>query len=156
MFIDTHTHLYTEDFDADRAEVIRRARAAGAVALLLPGLNAESVEPIFRMCREWTGLCYPMLGIHPTEFTPQNAQSQLSALKARLDDPETVKSCVAIGEVGLDFYYPDAPPEALQTALLQEQARWAAHLGLACSTASGARSTRRANCLRLFRALCWV
>lgn len=130
MFIDTHTHLYTEDFDADRAEVIRRARAAGAVALLLPGLNAESVEPIFRMCREWTGLCYPMLGIHPTEFTPQNAQSQLSALKARLDDPETVKSCVAIGEVGLDFYYPDAPPEALQTALLQEQARWAAHLGL--------------------------
>ena len=69
-FIDTHSHIYGEEFDADREEVVRRAREAGAEKLLLPNIDAASIEPMMALCRAHSGFCHPMMGLHPTELPP--------------------------------------------------------------------------------------
>ena len=70
-YIDTHTHIYLEEFDADRTEVVSRARAAGAEALFLPNIDAASVAPMLQLCEAYPGFCFPMLGLHPTELPPE-------------------------------------------------------------------------------------
>ena len=72
-FIDTHTHLYTEEFDTDRDEVVARAVAAGARHLLLPNIDANSVGPMLALCDAYPDLCRPMMGLHPTELPPDPA-----------------------------------------------------------------------------------
>ena len=70
MFIDTHTHIYTSEFDADRTEVVARAVKAGAAALLLPNIDEASIRPMLDLCAAHPGLCRPMMGLHPTELPP--------------------------------------------------------------------------------------
>ena len=72
-FIDTHTHLYAEEFDTDRDEVVARAVAAGARHLLLPNIDANSVGPMLALCDAYPELCRPMMGLHPTELPPDPA-----------------------------------------------------------------------------------
>ena len=68
MFIDTHCHLYAEEFDEDRAEVVARALEAGADKILLPNIDANTVGPMLAVCDEWHERCHPMMGLHPTEL----------------------------------------------------------------------------------------
>lgn len=126
MFIDTHTHLYTEEFDADRHEVVSRAFEAGAGALLLPNINAETIDPMLDMCRQWPGRCFPMMGLHPTEFT----SDPFPTLRAMHQLLQTDARYIGVGEVGLDFYYDEAPDADLQIQVLQEQARWSVEFQL--------------------------
>lgn len=126
MFIDTHTHLYTEEFDADRHEVVSRAFEAGAGALLLPNINAETIDPMLDMCRQWPGRCFPMMGLHPTEFT----SDPFPTLQAMHQLLQTNARYIGVGEVGLDFYYDEAPDADLQIQVLQEQTRWAVEFQL--------------------------
>lgn len=67
MIIDTHTHIYTEEFDADRADVVSRALAAGVGIMLLPGINASTIAPMLSTCRTWPGICFPLIGLHPED-----------------------------------------------------------------------------------------
>ena len=100
--IDTHSHLFVEEFDEDRPEVMRRAREAGVQRILMPNIDLSTVEPMLRVCAEYSGFCYPMLGLHPTEVTADYRQG-LSELKQLLQShPQTF---VAIDEVGLDLYW---------------------------------------------------
>lgn len=120
IFIDTHTHLYAEEFDEDRAEMLARATAAGAEILLLPNIDANSVGPMLAMCDEWPQLCRPMLGLHPTELPP--------APTPLLDQMEMMLSVegnpyVAVGEVGVDLYW-DASRREEQMAAFKRQAGW--------------------------------
>lgn len=126
MFIDTHTHLYTEEFDADRREVVSRAFEAGAGALLLPNINAGTIDPMLDMCHQWPGRCFPMMGLHPTEFT----SDPFPTLQAMHQLLQTDARYIGVGEVGLDFYYDEAPDADLQIQVLQEQARWAVEFQL--------------------------
>ena len=64
--IDTHSHIYAEEFDADRDEAIRRAREAGVERLLLPAIDSESHERLFDAVRRYPDRCTPMMGLHPT------------------------------------------------------------------------------------------
>ena len=68
MFIDTHSHPYTEEFDDDREAVIARAREAGAEMILLPNINEASVGPMLELCEKHPDFCRPMMGLHPTEL----------------------------------------------------------------------------------------
>ncbi len=126
LFIDTHTHLYTEEFDADRAEVMARAKAAGAKHLLLPNIDKASIAPMLAMCSDYPGLCFPMMGLHPTELPPQPAAllDEMEQMLAQPDHP-----FIAIGEVGIDLYW-DATRLEEQTGALQRQAEWAVRFGL--------------------------
>ena len=67
-FIDTHCHIYGEEFDADRTEVVQRAAEAGASALMLPNIDARSIGAMMTLCRQFPVLCHPMMGLHPTEL----------------------------------------------------------------------------------------
>ena len=64
--IDTHSHLYAEEFDDDRQEALVRAREGGVVRLLLPAIDKESNERLFALAREAKDICRPMMGLHPT------------------------------------------------------------------------------------------
>lgn len=67
LIVDTHTHLYSEEFDDDRTDVVRRALDAGVRSMLLPNINAESIAPMLSMCQEWPGVFYPLMGLHPED-----------------------------------------------------------------------------------------
>ena len=124
MFIDTHTHIYTEEFDADRADVVERARRAGAVALLLPNIDEASIEPMMALCDAHPDLCHPMMGLHPTELPP-DPSPLLDRMEAML--AEGTRKFVAVGEVGLDFYW-DAGRRDEQIAVFDRQITWAERL----------------------------
>ncbi|MBQ9363375.1 MAG: TatD family hydrolase [Bacteroidaceae bacterium] len=118
-YIDTHTHLYTEEFDTDRKEVVERAVQAGAQCILLPNIDEASIEPMLRMCRDYPGLCYPMMGLHPTDI-PDDPWPVLSRMEKLLGSGEYV----AIGEVGIDLYWDDSR-KAEQIAVFRHQVEWA-------------------------------
>ena len=125
-FIDTHTHIYTDDFDANRSEVVGRAIEAGAQKLFLPNIDAASVEPMLRLCRQHPGLCYPMIGLHPTELPP-NPQPVLDEMEQMLES--RAAEFIAVGEVGIDLYW-DASRREEQIAAFVRQAEWALRFGL--------------------------
>ncbi|MBP3228851.1 MAG: TatD family hydrolase [Bacteroidaceae bacterium] len=127
MFIDTHTHIYTPEFDADRAEVVERAAAAGAEALLLPAIDEASVGPMLDCCRRWPALCRPMLGLHPTELPTEGFEAVLDRFEQRLQTPG--HPFVAVGEVGVDLYW-DTSRRDDQLRAFARQAGWAARFGL--------------------------
>lgn len=130
--IDTHSHLFVEEFAEDRAEVMRRAREVGITHVVMPNIDADSVSPMLQVCAEYPGLCYPTIGFHPTEVRDDYRQV-LSTMKGRLDDSMCGKALhtpfVAIGEVGLDFYW-DTTYKQEQLAALEEQIAWALEYNL--------------------------
>ena len=118
-YIDTHTHIDGTEFDADRAEVISRAKAAGVTKMFVPAIDLKSVDTVLRVCRDNSGFAYPMIGLHPEEVK-EDWQEQLHAMRQMLQDSHPF---IAIGEVGLDYYwsreYSDEQLEAFE-----EQVKW--------------------------------
>ena len=125
--IDTHSHLFVEDFSEDRAEMMHRAREAGITHIVMPNIDASSIQPMLQVCAEYPDLCYPTIGLHPTEVK-ENHRQVLSAMKSQLDNSMQDKAAhapfVAIGEVGLDFYWDDTYKQQ-QLWALEEQIAWA-------------------------------
>jgi Tat protein secretion system quality control protein TatD with DNase activity len=105
MFIDTHSHPYTEEFDDDREAVIARAREAGAEMILLPNINEASVGPMLELCEKHPDFCRPMMGLHPTELpgTAEEVETALNHMERLLEAPN--HPYIAIGEVGIDLYW---------------------------------------------------
>ena len=124
--IDTHTHIYGEEFDEDRTAVITRALEAGVRYLLLPNIDAASWKPMLQLCESHPGVCFPMLGLHPTDL-PENPQSLLDRMEQELEN--AAHPYVAIGEVGIDLYWNDTRATE-QVAALQRQAEWAIRYNL--------------------------
>ena len=117
--IDTHCHIDEEAFDADREEVIARQQQSGVEAMIVPGVNAASINTVLDVCHAHPDYCYPALGLHP-EDVKADWQEQLAiveqAIRAHKDE------LVAIGEIGLDYYwdktYKDEQKEVLRRQLL--------------------------------------
>lgn len=124
--IDTHTHIYCEEFDEDRATVVARALENGVMALLLPNIDEASWQPMLSLCESYPGVCFPMLGLHPTDL-PDNPDELLDRMEQALHNP--THPYVAIGEVGIDLYWDDTR-EAAQIKALQRQAEWAVRFNL--------------------------
>lgn len=104
--IDTHTHIYVEDFNQDLADVIERARSVGLYKLFLPNINGRSVEQMLRVCEQYPDFCHPMIGLHPTDVG-DDYQSELLYMKRLLDDDvkNGNKQFIAVGEIGVDLYW---------------------------------------------------
>jgi TatD DNase family protein len=100
MLIDTHCHLDAAEFDADRAEVAERARAAGVEMLVIPAVERANFDAVLETCRRFPG-CHPALGIHPL-FVDRVQPEDLEALRMAV----AAHKPVAIGEIGLDFLVP--------------------------------------------------
>jgi len=122
-FTDTHTHLYDDAYDADRAEVIARARAAGVSRMVAIGAGLDSSRAALALARERPDIV-ATVGVHPHEAKDFN-EAQWEELRAMADDPRVR----AIGEIGLDYHY-DFSPRAAQHACFQAQMSLAANTGL--------------------------
>ena len=121
QIVDTHSHLFTEEFSDDLSEVIERARQAGVSRIYMPNIDASTIESLMCVCRAYEGYCFPMLGLHPTSVG-EGFQTELDLLKPLLDKPE--HPFVAIGEVGLDLYW-DKTFRREQEEALRQQIAWA-------------------------------
>ena len=116
--VDTHTHFYFEEFDADLPEVILRAFEAGVVAFCLPCTEVASLPRIQAVCDRYPGRCFPMIGLHPTSVGP-DCSRDLAILRTELDK----RPCIAVGEIGIDLYW-DKTHLREQTEVFEEQLRW--------------------------------
>ena len=124
--IDTHIHLDEEAYASDREEMILRQRESGVEAMLIPGVNASSVGPILDLSAAFTGLCYPALGFHPQEVK-EDWKAQWTLIEAAIREHRD--KLVAIGEIGLDYYW-DTTFKAEQQELLRLQLALAQELNL--------------------------
>ncbi len=129
--IDTHSHLYDEAFDTDRDEAMQRALDAGVTELLLPAIDSESHAAQFDLCRRYAAHCRPMMGLHPTSINDNPRwREELALVEHYLDTPpEGIDRFVAVGEIGLDFYW-SQDFKAEQIEAFRTQCRWAAERDL--------------------------
>ena len=124
-FIDTHSHIYGEEFDEDRDAVVQRAVEAGAEYILLPNIDANSVGPMIALCDQYPELCRPMMGLHPTELPPATEAGQ-GGPQPLLDQMEQMLATgqfIAVGEVGIDLYW-DASRREEQMEVFRRQIEW--------------------------------
>jgi TatD DNase family protein len=98
--IDTHTHIYLPEFDADRDEAVKRAVNSGVIKLLLPNIDIQSVGPMLSAEARFPGICYPMIGLHPTSVRDDYPE-QLDTLENHFAEHKYI----AIGEIGIDLYW---------------------------------------------------
>ena len=107
-YIDTHCHLDGEEFRDDREAVVQRAREAGCAAIFLPAIDVKSCQSVLSVCAEYPDYCRPMLGLHPEEVR-DDWREQLAVIKQQLtlllERAGEKASPIAIGEVGLDYYW---------------------------------------------------
>ncbi|MDD3663956.1 MAG: TatD family hydrolase [Bacteroidales bacterium] len=100
FLVDTHTHIYLPDFDNDRSEVIHRARQSHVCKMLLPNIDRQSLPLLNKICQDWPGVCYPMIGLHPTSVDNSDFE-----MPFWIEDELIERRYVAIGEVGIDLYW---------------------------------------------------
>ena len=124
--IDTHCHMDEEAFNADREEVIARQRESGVEAMVVPGVNVASIQTVMDVCHRHPDYCYPALGLHP-EDVKADWQEQLAIIEQAIR--ENRKELVAIGEIGLDYYW-DKTFKSEQQEVLRRQLLLAKELDL--------------------------
>ena len=117
-FIDTHAHLDGTEFAEDRATVVQRAKDAGASQVFIPAIDLPSLDTVMDFCRQFPDFAYPMVGLHPEEVKA-DWRDVLASMRPYVSDP----SVIAIGEVGLDFYW-SREFEQEQLEAFEEQVRW--------------------------------
>lgn len=136
--VDTHTHLDGEEFDEDRSEVILRAKEAGVGMVFLPAIDVKTSEAVLKLSHEYPGYAYPMIGLHPEEVKA-DWKEQLKKIEAILDAHITAvdglngikykSDYIAIGEIGLDFYW-SREFEKEQLEAFEKQVEWSCETGL--------------------------
>ena len=126
--IDTHTHLDGEEFREDLPEVISRAREAGITQVFVPAIDLKSCDTVLSLCRQYPDYARPMLGLHPEEVR-SDWREVLSAIKEKIIGGKEPPNILAIGEVGLDYYW-SREYEREQIEAFEEQVRWSVEMRL--------------------------
>tara|TARA_B100001057_G_scaffold227039_2_gene227359 strand:+ start:1304 stop:2086 length:783 start_codon:yes stop_codon:yes gene_type:complete len=98
--IDSHIHLYLDEFSNDREKLIKNAENENIKKFLLPNIDLDSVEKMINLCKEHPKKCYPMLGLHPC-YVDNNYEKKLSILENYLNTTKFI----AIGEIGIDLHW---------------------------------------------------
>lgn len=119
--IDTHSHIYGEEFAQDCDDVVQRAFRAGVSHIFLPNINMESIQPMLSLCDRYPERLHPMMGLHPSDVN-DSFRDVLSSMEALLADAH--HPYVAVGEVGLDFYW-DTTFRKEQLEAFRIQIEWA-------------------------------
>ena len=136
--VDTHTHLDGEEFDEDLSEVMMRAKEAGVGMVFLPAIDVKTSEVVLKLSQAYPGYAYPMIGLHPEEVKA-DWKEQLKKIEAILDEHLTAvdglngikykSDYIAIGEIGLDFYW-SREFEKEQLEAFEKQVEWSCETGL--------------------------
>ena len=119
QWIDTHCHAYVKAFAEDRDKTVRRAFDGGVGRILLPNIDADSIDPLLDLAAAHPGRCFPMMGLHPCHVE-ENWQAQCAPILAALD----ANPCVAVGEIGMDLFR-GRETRALQIEAFHTQIGWA-------------------------------
>jgi TatD DNase family protein len=119
MITDTHTHLYSEQFDQDREAMIQRAKDAGVQRFFIPAIDSSYSKRMFSLEENYPNDVFLMMGLHPTSVK-ENFEIELQHVKDWIDK----KTFVAIGEIGIDLYWDKTFLKQQQMAF-QTQIRWA-------------------------------
>ena len=124
-FVDTHTHLFCEEFLEDREDAVLRAVEAGVRTLCLPCITEESIPQMKDMCMKYPEVCHAMIGLHPTEI-----DDDFESVLARMyDELKKNRDYIAVGEVGLDLYW-DTTRKKDQIKAFETQIGWANEMKL--------------------------
>lgn len=118
QFIDTHIHIDGEEFKDDLDEVVARAKDAGAIQLFVPGINYDSIASMKAVCERFPDFIRPMIGLHP-EDVKEDYKDVLGKMHQELDN----SNYIAIGEVGLDYYW-SREFEKEQLDAFEQQVQW--------------------------------
>lgn len=122
--IDTHAHVYLEDYKDDLPAVIERAKSAHVHYILMPNIDVHSIESMHRVAEAYPGYCLPMMGLHPTSVKDDYGQ-QLSKMEKLLSK----NTYCAVGEIGMDLYW-DKTYQKEQVIAFETQLKWAKELQL--------------------------
>ncbi len=122
--IDTHTHLYLQEFSDDIEEVMQRAKAEGVYQFYLPAIASSEIDNMLHLEEKFPGKCMAMAGLHPCSVK-ENYKDELDKAEKLLAE----RNFIAIGESGLDFYW-DKTFIAEQYESLHIQASWALQYNL--------------------------
>ena len=119
MMIDTHCHLYLDDFDADRPAIIERANMESVERFYLPAIDSSIIARMLKMEQDYPGQCFAMMGLHPCSVK-ENFEEELQIAEQWL----ARRKFAAVGETGLDFYW-DKTFTAQQYTAFRTQVGWA-------------------------------
>ena len=122
--IDTHNHIYLDDFDSEQDTLIAAARESGIEALLLPNVDTTTIERMLDVCERYPRYAYPMMGLHPTSVQADYGKD-LRTVETWLGK----KTFCGIGEIGIDLYW-DKSHLKEQKEVFEEQLRWSVDLDL--------------------------
>lgn len=75
MLVDSHSHLFLEEFAEDLPFVMERARAAGVTHIFMPNIDSTTIEPMLSVCDTYRDFCFPMIGLHPTSVNESYEKS---------------------------------------------------------------------------------
>jgi len=100
IFVDSHSHIFDKDFDSDRLEVIKRASEQGVKYHVLPNIDSTYSDRVLEVARDYKGICFPLIGLHPTSVS-ENYEAEL----LHVDNMLKKEKYYGIGEIGIDLYW---------------------------------------------------
>lgn len=119
--IDSHAHLFLEDFAEDLPQVMERAKAAGVTHIFMPNIDSNTLPALLQVCKDYEGYCSPMIGLHPTSVGA-DYRDELRFVRQWLE--QAADRFVAIGETGIDLYWDETFRREQETAF-RLQVEWA-------------------------------
>ncbi|GLO59534.1 TatD family hydrolase [Vibrio sp. MACH09] len=122
--IDTHAHIYAEEFNNDRQEVVMRALQQGVNTILMPNIDLNSIDPMLATEAQYPEICRSMMGLHPC-YVNEEVDQVLSRIYSWFDK----HSFIAVGEIGIDLYW-DKTFRAEQEKAFITQLGWAKEMDL--------------------------
>lgn len=120
ILVDTHTHLYEQQFDDDRPLVIKNALLNHVQKMLIPNVDTSTIEPMLAICNQYPNHIFPMLGLHPCYVKPDTYLQELDAIHQYI----LKRKPIAIGEIGIDLYW-DKTTLDIQKEVFEIQCDWA-------------------------------
>lgn len=117
--VDSHCHIYLEEFTADRSQIIQNALDKGVQKFLLPCIDSSVINDMLLLEQTHANYCYPMMGLHPC-YVKENYKDELNIVQQWLQK----RNFIAVGEIGLDFYW-DTTFKQQQIFCFEQQMQWA-------------------------------
>jgi len=122
--IDTHAHIYSDQFDADLSDMMERAAQNGVQRIILPNVDSSSTPRLWNVVNAYPERCFPMMGIHPCSVN-ESVAAELKHVETEL----ATGKYIAVGEIGIDLFW-DKTYIKEQIAAFEQQMEWAKELNL--------------------------
>lgn len=141
--IDTHAHLYAEEFDTDREAMLKRCEKANVKKILLPNVDSQSISGLKQLVINYPDMCYGMMGLHPCSVTA-NYEEEVERIRLELFSGFKYW---AVGEIGLDLYW-DKTTLHEQETVFAIQCKWAIELSLPIAIHTRSATYETIKCLK--------